>query len=319
MYAPFSRYPYITPVLIGLSAGLVLVHMLLSDAPTTTLWTDWAISGILSAGIWHIVARFRLDGGASVRAFAISWPLLAGALCFTSCHFSQPDQWLEGIIQQLAMLAFISLQMSLWQRHQAIIKHILVGLIIGLTSTLIPHTLLWTLLVPIAGYYMRSWSLRNMMSVLTGIVLGIWFIFLFLFFGSSMEAADAMILQYAILFVPFDFSPLFELNLWQYIFLGFIALLLVLYSFSGLAINVGQSVRAEASILLISALSLALVVLFVFDLHHVSSYIGMFSLFLGLQLTIQQANFNSAIIEWWILLILLVSALLCLFPFFFSV
>jgi len=291
--------------------------MLLSDASPTVLWINWAVAGVLSSGIWHIVSRFRLDGGASVRAFAISWPLLTGSLCFTYCHFPQTDQWLQGIIQQLAMLAFISLQMSLWQRHQAILKHLLLGLIIGLTSTLIPHTLLWVLLLPISSYYMRSWSMRNMMSALTGILFGIWVIYLVLFFVMGMEAADEMILQYAVLVTPIDFSPLMALNLWQYTYLGFIALLLLLYSFSGLAISVGQSVRAEASILLISALSLALALLFAFDAQHLTAYIGMFALFLGLQLTIHQANLNAAINEWWILLILVISTALCVIPIFF--
>ncbi len=317
MYAPFSQYKHITPMLIGLSIGLVVALMLLSDADPQVLWISWAVAGVLSAGIWHIVSRFRLDGGASVKAFAISWPLLTGSLCFTYCHFPQSQPFYLGLIQQLSLLAFLSLEMSLWQRHKAIIKHLLLGLVIGLTSTLIPHTILWIFLLPIASYHMRSWSIRNLMSAVTGIVIGIWIIYLVLFFGTGMEAADQMILQYATVIHTLDFSLLASLGMWQYIFLGFIALLLIVYTFSGLAIDVGQSVRAEASIILISSLSLALVVLLVYDVQHLTSYISMFSLLLGLQFTIHQANLDAVVNEWWILLILLISAALCVIPIFF--
>jgi hypothetical protein len=303
-------------MLISLSIGLVVALMFLSDANPKILWINWAIAGVLSTGIWHIVSRFRLDGGASVKAFAISWPLLTLTLNFTYCYFPLNDLFYKSIIQQLAMLAFVSLEMSLWQRHKAIIKHILLGLIIGLTSTLIPHTILWIFLLPIASYYMRSWSIRNMMSAITGILMGIWVIYLVLFFGTSMESADQMFMKYVNIVQPIDFSPLIGLNMWQYIFLGFIALLLVIYSFSGLAISVGQSIRAEASIILISALSLALGVLSFFDIQHFTTYIGMLSLFLSMQLTIHQANLNSAIIEWWILFIILVGTTLCILPLF---
>jgi len=303
-------------MLIGLSIGLVVALTFLSGADSKILWINWVVAGILSAGIWHIVSRFRLDGGASVKAFAIAWPLLTGSLCFTYCYFPKAGSFYSGIIQQLALLAFLSLEMSLWQRHKAILKHLLLGLVIGLTSTLVPDTILWILLLPIASYHMRSWSTRNLMTAITGILVGIWIIYLVLFFGTGMEAADQMILQYATIVQFVDFSSMVGLGMWQYIFLSFIALPLLIYPFSGLAIDVGQSVRAEASIILISTLSLALAVLLLFDLQHLTSYVGMFSLFLSLQLTIHQANLDAAVNEWWILLILAISTALCLIPLF---
>ena len=164
MYAPLTTYRHITPLLIFLSLGLVVALMLLDTAPPRTLILGWIIAGLLTLGIRHIVARFRLDGGASVKAFAIGWPLLTVVQCSVICLFpsnlSNPSTLstpLTPLLQQLAIITIISLQMSLWQRRVAIIKHLLLGLIIGLISTLHPHLILIVLLLT-AEWGIKKWG-----------------------------------------------------------------------------------------------------------------------------------------------------------------
>ena len=319
MYAPLTQYRHVTPVLISLSAGLVAVLVLLGQATPKVLWGAWVTAGVLSTGIWHIVARFRLDGGASVKAFAISWPLLTASMCFAQCYLvtqGSGDEGIWGIVQQLALLAFLSLQMSLWQRRVAIIKHLLLGGIIGLTSTLCPHTLLWIVLLLIASYYMRCSSLRNMMSALTGIVLGIWVVYLAHFFFIGIDAADGMMAAYLGLFQAPPLERLVAMGTWSTAFVAYVGLLLLVYALAGLAIDVGQTVRAEASIGLVSVLSLVMMALLVLDASHLATLLPMLTTFLALQLTIQQANLRSALVEWWILLIIAVGMVLCLLPYF---
>ena len=319
MYAPLTQYRHVTPVLILLSAALVAVLVLLGQATPKVLWGAWITSGVLSTGIWHIVARFRLDGGASVKAFAISWPLLTASMCFAQCYLvtqGSGDEGIWGIVQQLALLAFLSLQMSLWQRRVAIIKHLLLGGIIGLTSTLCPHALGWIVLLLIASYYMRCSSLRNMMSALTGIVLGIWVVYLAHFLFIGIDAADGMMAAYLGLFQAPPLERLVAMGTWSTAFVAYVGLLLLVYALAGLAIDVGQTVRAEASIGLVSVLSLVMMALLVLDASHLATLLPMLTTFLALQLTIQQANLRSALVEWWILLIIAVGMVLCLLPHF---
>ena len=231
-----------------------------------------------------------------MKAFAISWPLLTTSLCFARCYLIIPgtdDEGVWGIVQQLALLAFLSLQMSLWQRRVAIIKHMLLGLIIGLTSTLCPHALLWIVLLLIASYYMRCSSLRNMMSALTGIVLGIWVVYLALFIFISIDAADGMMAAYLRLFQAPPLAELAAMGTWCTAFVAY-----------------------EASIVLVSVLSLVMMGLLVLDAAHLATLLPMLATLLALQLTIQQANLRSALVEWWILLIIAVGAALCLLPHF---
>lgn len=274
------------------------------------------MAGVLSAGIWHIVSRFSLDGGINVRAFAISWPLLSLTSNFSYCYFAHTDLFYKNIAQLVAMLGILTLFMSIWQRRQSILKHLAIGLIIGLISTLIPHAVLWLLLLPIASYYMRSWSSRNMFSTLTGSLLGIWFVYCFLALWQGIPAADKMIEQYAIIMQKDDIQTLIQsIGLWQSLFLGVTALLLVFYSAIARLINTG-SMRSSSSILLIATLSLMLIVLLLLDQRHLTTYLNMFALFLSLQLTINQSNLHSALNEWWILVLLLIFTALSILPFF---
>lgn len=314
MYAPLTSFRPITLLLILLSMGVNAALMILGGYDPIPLWVNWAVAGVLSAGIWQIVAHFSLDGGAKVRAFAISWPLLSLTMNFSYCNFAHTDVFLHNIAQLVAMLAILSLIMSLWQLRQAIVTHMVIGLIIGLVSTLMPHTVLWMLLLPIASYFMRSWSTRNIFSSITGMVLGIWVIYCILAFVSGFGRADQMLSQYAV--IARNDNPdtlLLGLGLWQYLYLGFSALLLLGYSASARVINTG-TVRAGSSILLIAMLSFMLIVLLLLDLRHLTTYLSMFSLFLGLQLTIHQANHHSAINEWWTLCILLIFTALSILP-----
>lgn len=274
------------------------------------------MAGVLSAGIWHIVSRFSLDGGINVRAFAISWPLLSLTSNFSYCYFAHTDLFYKNIAQLVAMLGILTLFMSIWQRRQSILKHLAIGLIIGLISTLIPHAILWLLLLPIASYYMRSWSSRNMFSTLTGSLLGIWFVYCFLALWQGIPAADKMVEQYAIIMQKDDIQTLTQsIGLWQSLFLGVTALLLVFYSAIARLINTG-SMRSSSSILLIATLSLMLIVLLLLDQRHLTTYLNMFALFLSLQLTINQSNLHSAFNEWWILVLLLIFTALSILPFF---
>lgn len=316
MFAPLSHFRPITPLLILLSAAVVVTLTLLGDADPMYLWINWAMAGVLSTGIWHIVSRFSLDGGVNLRAFAISWPLLSLTSNFSYCYFAHTDLFYKNIAQLIAILAILTLFMSLWQRRQAILKHLYIGLIIGLVSILIPHAVLWLLLLPIASYYMRSWSARNMFSTLTGTLLGIWFSYCGIALWLGLPAADSIIQQYAVIMQEDDIQQLVQgIGLWQSLFLGVTALLLVIYSLMARFINTG-SVRTSSSILLIATLSLMLIVLFMLDMRHLTTYLNMFALFLSLQLTINQSNLHSALNEWWILGLLLIFTALSVLPFF---
>ena len=82
-----------------------------------------------------------------------------------------------------------------------------------------------------------------------------------------------MLLNYAVIVQPENFDLLSSgLGLWQWLFLGLLALLVIVYSISAMLLNVG-SVRVGASISLISTLSISTVVFSFLDVTHLAIYI----------------------------------------------
>lgn len=314
-------------MLMLLSIGLVVAQMILDDAPMAPLWANWLFAGVISAGIWHVTKRYHLCGIYDGKAFAISWPVLSACMNFSLCYFPRTEQFFMGVLLLLAMLSALSVTLSVWQDKNAVGKHMLIGLIIGFISTMLPHTLLWLLFLPLSAYHMRCWSPRNTFSTITGALLGIWFVYCVLFFweeyggaetGIVLFSADQMLRNYLVIIRPESVDLVSAgFGLWQWLFLGLIALLVVIYSISAMLLNAGNSIRAGASISLISTLSIFMVVLSFFDVAHLSFYISLLALFLSIQLTIHQANLHSAFNEWWTILIILSMIALTALPLWF--
>lgn len=315
--APFSQYRYITPLLIFLSIALTAALMLLGMGSEVTLWTNWGIAGAISYVILDGISRFNLQGGSELKAFAISWPLLTAGFQFTHCYSTTYGVFYETPLQALTMMLMLSLIMSLWQKRTATLKHLLLGLLIGIASAVKPHAILWLLLVPLAGYYMRCWSVRNLLSAVTGTAFALWVVYCVRFLLQGEAVADGMFGSFSVIIEDEDYGALFHnLSLWQYIFMGFIFLLLLIYSISGPLIGVGLSMRSGSSIQLLSTLNLVIAVLLFFDVQNFMANLTLLILLFSVQFTILQANIRSIIHEWWLLVIILTFTSLCIIPIF---
>lgn len=313
--APFSQYRFITPLLISVSIITTLVLMLFGMGNHIMLWFNWASAGILSLIIWNSISRFNLQGGSELKAFGISWPLITAGFQFSYCYFPATESYYKTAPQVIAMMLMISVTMSLWQRRQSTLKCLLLGFIIGLISSVVPHAILWLLLFPIACYYMRCWSARNMLSALTGAAFAIWIAYCSHYLLEASSEANQMLHAYAAIVRDEDYvTPFLNLGLWQWMYMGITLLLLVVYSISGLLLGAGQSVRTSSSIQMISVFSLVYLFLMAFDVSHIFSNLCFFSLFISLQLTIHQANLRNRLHDWWIIVVIIIYNSLCFLP-----
>lgn len=327
---PFSSYRYITPLMILLSVALVVALTLLGNYYVPMLWLNWIVAGALSWGVWHISSRFRLEGGSDVRAFAISWPTLTFSINFAYCYLPYDGFFYKCLVELLALLGLLILTIALWQQRQSVLTHLFLGLILGFTSALVPHVCLWIVFIPLWCYYMRCWSVRNALAAVTGLLLGIWMAYCGVFLILGNEAADTFFSVYYNLspftgtLIPFELSlkpytlPTSGLGLWQYVFLGIVFLLELIYSVPGIIAAVGQTVRASSIVQYISMLSIVISILLFLDIHHLAVYICLLSFLLSLQLTVHQANSRSFAQEWWTLILILIGSSLCLLPIFFA-
>ena len=278
---------------------------------------NWLMALVLGYVVLQAFSRLDLKGGSEFHTIAIVLPLLTAGFDFIYSYLPQYDHFDKVPLLTLVLALVLSVIMSLWQRHHSPFKCMLLGLLIGSSSTILPHTILWLLFFPVAGYYMRCWSSRNVCSVLTGAALSIWCVYCALFFIEGSDAASAMLYAYSAILQTEDYSLLFQgLGLWQYLFIGLSLLLLIIYNVSGYLVGTGQSVRSYESYQMLSTISLLFLLLMAFDLQHLLANFGLIIFLISLQFTIHQSNSRSAILDWIILLVIAVYFALCIAPLF---
>lgn len=309
-----SRFPFTGVVLMLSSIALVICQQLLGGGQLYSLWGNWLIAGLCAWGIRDVVLRMRLSVSSECRALVISWPMMSLSLNFADLYFPGDVEPWRALLQLLSMLLVVMLLLSTWQQRAAIVRYMTVGIVIALQSLLMPSTLLWLLLVPLALYEMRCWTSRNFWSVPTGALFALWVVWSGTYLFDSPEAAASIFEIYRPLLHPVFLPPIQPIDMWQGLFLGLTALLVVVYSVASLLLNVGQSIRAHDSVALVSLVALVLVVFTVFDLPNLPHYVNLLTLLLCVQLSIHQSNVHDATGEWWILLVILVSTALTALP-----
>ena len=291
--------------------------ILLGAGSHVMLCYNWLMALLLGYVIQQAFSRLDLKGGSEFHTIAIVLPLLTAGFDFIYCHLPQYDHFYKVPLLTLVLTLLLSVTMSLWQRHHSPFKCMLLGLLIGTSSTFVPHTILWLLFFPVAGFYMRCWSSRNVCSVLTGTALAIWCVYCVLFFVDGAEAASAMLHGYSVILQTEDYALYFHgLGLWQYLFIGLSLLLLLIYNVSGYLVGTGQSVRSYESFQMLATISLLFLLLMAFDLQHFLANFGLITLLISQQLTIHQSSSRSAILDWIILLVMVVYIALCITPLF---
>lgn len=303
---PLSRNKGISFLLILLSAILIVGQTFLTDGDPFVLWGNWLLSGACAAAMWFVLGRFHLGGVSEGKSMAIAWPLMSVTQNFSYLYFAPTYPAYKCMLQISALMLIISLVLSIWQDERATIRCIAIGLLISLSAALFPHTVLWLLMIPSIVYNTRSVSARNIYSILTGAVLGLWLMFCYLDVFYGHEEADNMPLQFLEIFNLSGYTSLFHtFQVWQWLYLLLMALLVIAYSISAVVLGTGHSVRASDSIMQLCTLSIAVVVFMCLDPSHTALYICQLSLFLGIQLSVHQANLHSSANEWWTILIIL--------------
>lgn len=320
MRLPFSRYRSLSPTLVSLSVLITLVLTLFEAGSHYILWLNWATAGLISFIVSNSITYLNLQSRSELRAYAVIWPFATAGLQFSYCHFPHQHAELFYVLVPMLLLQTLLItgfSLSLWQRRKAPTKCLLLGVIIGSLSAILPSALLLALLFPACCAIMRSWSLRNYFCVLTGTLFAIWVIYAGLFLCFSEDWADTFLSQYATVTHLADFSALFAgLGLWQYLFMGFTILLLFFYTLSGYFLNAAMSTRTAFSIKAISVVSTTCAILTVLDDDHFYTSFALFAMFLGILLTVHQAYLRSAAHEWSIVAIVGLYSLLCLLPVF---
>ena len=321
MIAPFDKRQT-DYIVVAISVVPMFVQWFIGGIGAIALCANWAAAGLFSWIIWNIIEVNRLGTYNRNHAISISWSILSMVMNFAMINFKEFDKWADTatwlsidatewiyLLQMLGALIIMATVMDTWQNRIATLHFLLCGIIMGILSTISSNVLFWLLLFPGILYQMRSWSRQNWGSLFSGIVLAIWLCYVGRMVLLGVENADAFILSFGNIFDTL-LPTLINYTLWEWIFMAFVALLLIIYSIAGFTLNVAKTVKANAIVVMLAMMSLFITLIAVIDLSHLSNYLGMLAILSSIQISIHQSCVDDPRNEWWTIAIIVTLAVL---------
>lgn len=271
------------------------------------------LSAFLISALIHLNKIFsnRITG----NTILVSLPLICCSLSFAMFYLPHPEGFMLSMTGHVVATVIICLLLvSSWANSIATIQHLSIGLIIGLLSIMSPTSMLGGLLTIIALYSIRSLSIRNIGSQLSGIVLGIWIVFAIAFIFDSEKSAFDVIQNYqSILSNKAQFLHT-QLDWTVWLYLGFAVFIQVIYSLTGFAYSVGHTMQTQAAISLTSIFSIGVMIMMVLDFGNIFIYLPVLTTLTAIHLSILNANLQQQINETITAIVVLLYIALGLLP-----
>lgn len=313
MTAPFSK-KYTDYIVVAISLVPVLADLFFGGVGTIELIVAWLLSGAFAWFIFEIIDAHRLGSFDRNHSIPIAWAILALLTNFNQ-HIYSGGNTLLPLLPMLGFLVVIYTVPNTWQNRMSPVEFIVSGITIGFLSTVNCYWLVYILFFPVIFYMLRSWSTRNLASLILGILIPVWFAYCIRLFIFGSLNADGFLFSYVDIINSFyPTYVVYSFTTWIYITI--ITLLLIIYSIVGLSIDVGSTVKANWSIVMISVMSLIYAICALIDYTHLTNHLGILSILLCLLVCIIHSHFKSALHDWWIILIIITMIVLNLVPHF---
>lgn len=313
MTAPFSKI-YTDYIVVAISLVPIFADIFFGGVGTIELIVAWLMSGAFAWFIFEIIDAHRLGSFERSHTMPIAWSLLALLTNFNQ-HIYSGGNSLFALLPMLGFLVVVYTVLHTWQNRMSPIEYIISGIAIGVLSTINSYWLIYILLFPVIFYMLRSWSTRNLASLILGILIPIWFTYCFRLFVFGSPNADGFLISYGDIINSF-YPTYIVYSFTSWTFFAIIILLLIIYSVVGLSLDVASTVKANWGIVMISVLGLIYAICALIDYTHLPKHLGILSVLLSLLVCINHSHFKSALHDWWIISIIITMIVLDLVPHF---
>ncbi|MDO4497781.1 MAG: hypothetical protein Q4B58_08150 [Bacteroidales bacterium] len=299
--------------MVLLSIVMVFVQIWLGHVPTWMLVSNWLLAGAASYILWDCVDRYRLGRVVMRGSVIVPWIMMASMANFCCVCFSDRFLAVENYLALICFLFMIRVSMSIWQKDDAVQSLVWEGLMIGAMSAFFPGMLLWLSIVPLQIIFMRCATRKNLLVVISGMLLGIWCSFCYFFFwggeGSLLEMADR---YRSLLVVEWDPNLV---SLWQWVSVGVVLFLTIFYCIVTVMLNVSNTIRAQSINHLLCICQIMVLLFTLLDMAHLPVYMLLQTMLLGLHLIVILANSRGYLSEWWTLSLILFYMALSVGPY----
>lgn len=299
--------------LVLLSIVAITIQIFMGGADWVLLTSNWGISGIMSFLLWDFAEKYKLGRNVGQWLIAVPWVLLSAT--FNYCQrwlILDLPIWKYFLVFGVFYLIWYQ-GLRAWAETYSSGRMLFIGILIGLLSIFFPEAIFWLVFTLFIIYHMRIFSVRNLMSVISGVLLGIWFYLCIAYTLGFSNILSDLIENYTFR-LELQMNKILVPDVWTWIVLVFTSLLIVVYLLRGMIPGSGSNLRSHASMMMTSTLSLLTVALMVLDFTHLDLYLPIEVLMLSFQMIISLSDNNSSVNEWWALSVLVLALLISVGP-----
>lgn len=299
--------------LVLLSIAAIAIQILLGGADWLALTLNWGVAGVVAFLVWNMVESYRLGRNVSQGLIAVPWVLLSVAFnCSQRWFYVELPRW-EYFLLFIAFYFVTQQGLRSWAESFSSGRMLIIGIIIGLLSTLYPYCILWPLFALFIIYHMRIFNLRNILSVFSGALMGVWVYFCLSYASGNKGLISGLLDSYSSVFL-LHYDTFMMNDLWAWIALSFMVAIMLIFALLSMSPGSGSNLRSHTSLMLAATMTLLLVALALLDLTHFDLYLPMGILLLSLQLVIRLSDVRGTTIEWWTVFIVCITLFISVGP-----
>lgn len=236
-------------ILLLLSIVIIMIQGFLGLADWWILGSNWILAGLVILALIMAFDHERIAGFNNGALFQKAWVLLASLLNLNAIYLQPSLDWWKQDLISIGFVALISVGLGCWQYGNKPVRMLVFGLIVAIMACIYSPMIFSFLFVVLLLILMSSYTTRNVLSLLSGIVTTTWLIYILttVFFGSEAEKTlvsnfvDSWRLNYQLPVFTGDVTA-------GMIVIGMVVFFIFLYAVGGMLVDNLNSLRIRSSI-----------------------------------------------------------------------
>ncbi len=179
--------------LILLNLLVMVVQAYLGEVGWQQLLAHWLVAGVLT-GLFAVVLhnnRYVASGTPFVKLFSHGWVLMTLMLNLCSACLVAEHVWWQPCLYLVGFALIVMGGYHCWQTDNCPLMCLGIGAMLGLLTLVSPLALSGLLVGIVLLMHMRSFSLRNVCSIVSGLLTVMWLIYATLFLAVGESAGSA--------------------------------------------------------------------------------------------------------------------------------
>ncbi|MBO6012098.1 MAG: hypothetical protein J6P82_01085 [Bacteroidales bacterium] len=252
--------------LIILCLVVLVFQIVFGMADWWVLAVHFVLSGLLSLGISYLIDQYRLINKSGSQILFQGWALMYAVLNLSTVFLVSDQPWWHTDIFLIALALIFRLGLDLWQDSDCPVLCLELGAIVGALTFLDVQSLYFLIILIALLFHARSVSFRNLSCLFTGILTAVWIVYCILTLFSDPDSGLQYLLTFGhLLEWSLPVLPDLSAGYSHYVFLAGLAIVLIIYIFSGYFMYGISSLRTRAALHFISSLCLLLVFMLFFS------------------------------------------------------